>query len=45
MKVIEKLKKLGFNRVLKIARGYRKCMKGIGNIRRVSEKYKGYRKI
>ena len=44
----EKIKKnvtLGFNRVSKISRGYRKYYKGIGNEGRVSEMYEGYRKI
>ena len=36
---------LGFNRVSKIARGYRKYDKGIRNEGRVSEMYEGYRKI
>ena len=36
---------LSFDRVLKITRGYRKCLVGIGNVRRVWKMYKGYRKI
>ena len=36
---------LRFDRVSKIARGYRKYLEGIGNVRRVSKMYEGYRKI
>ena len=36
---------LSFDRVSKIARGYRKCLEGIGNVGRVSKMYEGYRKI
>ena len=38
----QKIKKLSTNMVSKIARGNRKCMKGIGNIRRVLEMYGRY---
>ena len=47
MKGIGKFKNLAlsFDRVSKIARGYRKYLEGIGNVRRVSKMYEGYRKI
>ena len=32
---------LSFDGVSKIARGYRKCKEGIGNVGRVSEMYEG----
>ena len=36
---------LSLDRVSKIARGYRKCLEGIGHVGRVSKMYEGYRKI
>ena len=41
---IKKNQALSFDRVSKIARGYRKCLEGIGNVGRVSKMYEGYRK-
>jgi hypothetical protein len=44
----QKIKKnliMGFNRVSEISKRYQKYWDGIGNIRRVSEMYEGYRKI